>query len=553
MAGSTPAIGSNQHNAKMRIVLLQLNYLVGNILPNFELIKRHILQHQDADLIITSELAATGYPLQDKLLHTSFTLALTDGLLNFAKEIKDLPPVLLGTPFPLANQKENYGNACLFLHHGKIEKVLYKTLLPNYNVFNEARYFHVPTQDAPIINLQGKRIGVTICEDIWYTYNPTLYHTDPLAKLTNQNLDLLVNIAASPFHYQHHETRIKQIKEASERLQCPVAYVNQVAGNTELLFDGRSLVYDTKGTIHEAACFAEDALAFDLAKPIKQKQPNYTQNELYWKALVFGTQDYLRKNGFTKAVLGLSGGIDSALCAAIVTHALGANNVQALLLPSVYSSQSSIDDALALAKILQIKTQTIPINAIFTSFQSSLAMQKSLTEENLQARIRGTLLMSFAAETNSLLVTTSNKSELAIGYSTLYGDSCGALSLIGDIWKTEVFSLVQWLKDENIVAIPENIQTKPPSAELRPDQKDTDSLPPYAVLDPILYALIEEKATVRSLIQQGYDADIVKEIVRKIEIAEFKRFQAAPILRVAKQALGTSWQMPLASASTWHI
>lgn len=548
----------------MKLSLLQLNPIVGDLEGNAEKIIRQIKRvgDQNPDLIVTSELALSGYPPRDLLLQNKFIKKSWECAEIIAQECKDSPPVLLG----LAEKNEATTGRPLFnvaalLQDGMIRQCFHKTLLPTYDVFDEDRYFE-PALGAQILRLNGQAIGISICEDIWNDQdfrNKRRYQTDPIEALVTAGVSFIINISASPFIVGKQQIREKMLGDIAAKYGIPLVYVNQTGGNDDLIFDGRSCAFNSSGTlIARALSFQEDSLEVNLSLPDTNRvsKDDFSPESEIWRALVTGTRDYVHKTGFRSALVGLSGGIDSALVAAIAAEALGKDQILGVLMPSPYSSKGSVDDAMSLAANLGIRTTLIPITPVMEAYDSVLAQefvgrQKDLTEENLQARIRGTLLMALSNKNGSLLLTTGNKSEVSVGYCTLYGDMCGAIGVISDVPKSMVYRISRWLNDHNgREIIPDPIITKPPSAELRPDQTDQDSLPPYDLLDEILYYHIELHESPEEIIARGYSRTTTYQALHLVKIAEFKRRQAAPGFKVTDRAFGTGWRMPIA-AKEW--
>ncbi|MFW5489183.1 MAG: NAD+ synthase [Desulfovibrio sp.] len=569
----------------MNIALLQLNPLVGDLRGNAELVLEAVRQaaQRGADLCITPEMVLTGYPARDLLLYEAFIRKCDQVAQDLARaihdEMPDGPALLLGSVAFAGSRgcAENNGdsalsapgkplhNALLLLRNGRVERVFGKTLLPAYDVFDEERYFE-PFPEPGVFDLNGTRIGVSICEDIWNDkefWQAQNYAVDPVDALMRQNPDILVNASASPFCVGKQAVREQMLSSIAARRGVPLVYVNQCGGNDELIFDGRSSVFAADGTLTARACaFENDLLCVDVAADKNAPAPapaqagsiaddDFSAESEIWRALVTGTRDYVRKSGFSKAVVGLSGGIDSALTAAVAAHALGASNVTGVLMPSPYSSQGSLDDAYALVNNLGIQSFTLPIAPLMQGFEQVLAepfagRDPDVTEENIQSRIRGNLLMAMSNKHGSLLLTTGNKSELSVGYCTIYGDMCGALGVIADVPKTMVFSLCRWLNSTMGPHIPEATISKPPSAELRPDQKDQDSLPDYDTLDAVLHLFIEKKQSRDEIVAAGHAPQIVDRVLGLVKRAEFKRRQAPPGLKTTSRAFGTGWRMPLA-------
>jgi NAD+ synthase (glutamine-hydrolysing) len=427
-------------------------------------------------------------------------------------------------------------------------------LLPTYDVFDEYRYFE-PNQDFTCIEFQGVKIALTICEDLWNINDNPLYISSPMDELIKEEPDLMINIAASPFSYNHDDNRYKVLSDNSKKYQLPLLYVNQVGAQTEIVFDGGSFVFNEKGELlDQLAYFEEDLKIYEFADqeikgftPIDYK-PSPDVKQIY-DALILGIRDYFYKSGFTKAVLGLSGGIDSAVVCALAAEALGAENVLAVLMPSKYSTDHSIKDALDLVEALGCKHEVVAIKEITDAFDHVLepafrGLPFNVAEENIQARSRAVIVMAFSNKFGNVLLNTSNKSESAVGYGTLYGDMAGAISVLGDVYKTQVYELARYINREQEI-IPENSIVKPPSAELRPDQKDSDSLPDYDVLDKLLYQYIELKKSSRDIIAAGFDEELVKRVIKMVNKAEFKRYQTPPILRVSPKAFGMGRRMPI--------
>ena len=473
-----------------------------------------------------------------------------------AVRLADCPPVLVGSVVPSPSARGKLlCNAALLLRGGVVERSFGKSLLPTYDVFDEARYF-TPFAGDRALELGGQRLAITICEDIWndtdYWRRP-LYEQDPLEELGRSDIHAVLNLSASPFSQGKHAVREDMLCAIARKYGVPVLYANQCGGNDDLLFDGRSCAASPDGAIFaRARAFDEDVLLVDTAPCAGSfAEPPLGPLDEVWRGLVTGIRDYAAKTCFTSALLGLSGGIDSALTAALAVQALGPDNVLGVLMPSPYSSQGSLDDSLELARRIGMRTLTLPIAGLMNAFDAALAepfsgLPPDVTEENLQARIRGNLLMALSNKHRSLLLTTGNKSELAVGYCTIYGDMSGGLGVIADVPKTMVYALARHINAHRDGPIPETILTKAPSAELRPGQADQDSLPPYDVLDAILALHVEEALSGAEISARGFDAATVERVVRLVRIAEFKRRQAAPGLKVTQRAFGTGWRMPLA-------
>jgi NAD+ synthase (glutamine-hydrolysing) len=549
----------------MRIVLLQQNPIVGDLMGNAQKIIDGVnaVSGKHPDLIVTSELSLLGYPPRDLLLQKKFIEKSWSIAEKIAEICRNYPPILIGLA-----KCNNSGvgrplyNVVALIHEGQIVQCFYKTLLPTYDVFDEDRYFE-PAHFVQTLRLYGNTIGISICEDIWNDtdfWKRRRYHNDPIENLVRDGAQCLINISASPFSVGKQSLRESMLSTIARKYHLPILYANQVGGNDDLIFDGRSCAFDaTGGLIARGAAFQEDTILVNLLYPNNNciYSDDFTPESELWRALVLGTRDYIQKTGFNKVLLGLSGGIDSALVAAIAVEAIGKENVLGVLMPSPYSSTGSIEDSLLLANNLGIRTLQLPISEILHSFDNILydafnGYAPDTTEENLQARIRGTLLMSLSNKYGALLLTTGNKSEVSVGYCTLYGDMCGAIAVISDVPKVMVYRIASWMNTQrNCSIIPEPILTKPPSAELRPGQTDQDSLPPYVVLDEILRHYIELHESPEEIISQGFSPETVEHVLHLVKIAEFKRKQAAPGFKVTDCAFGTGWRMPIASKE-WY-
>lgn len=546
----------------MKITIAQLNYHVGNFEKNSWLIISAIKNARLAgsDLVIFSELSVSGYPPLDLLDRADFVKKCDETVLTIAKECRGITAIIGAPTFNRNPEGKKLFNSALALSEGKIIFTANKSLLPTYDIFDEYRYFE-PERNFCLFSFMGKKIALTICEDLWdeqpfdNEFEKTrLYTVSPAAELAKLNPDLIINISASPFSYSRIESKKYIFINKAKKYNLPVIAVNQTGANTELIFDGGSLVINPSGkVIARLPFFREETLSFhfDDLKGEKElaEQPGCDKTELIHNALVTGIKDYFGKMGFSRAILGLSGGIDSAVCLYLATEALGNKNVRALLMPSRYSSPSSVTDAVKLSENLGVEYDIVSIDRPFSSFGEILAevfreSPSGVTEENLQARIRAVILMAYANRSGYILLNTSNKSEAAVGYGTLYGDMAGGLSVIGDVYKTDVYSLAAFINRSSEI-IPLNIINKPPSAELRPDQLDTDSLPPYGILDEILHQYIELQRPVADIIQSGFDAAIVNRVLKMINTNEYKRYQAPPILRISSKAFGAGRRMPL--------
>jgi NAD+ synthase/NAD+ synthase (glutamine-hydrolysing) len=548
----------------MRVALVQLNPVVGDLARNASRIVDATRQAtaRGADLVVTSELSLMGYPPRDLLLDPDFVRRTDLALETVAADLADCPPVLVGLAARnTTGQGRPLVNVAALLRGGRVEQTFRKTLLPTYDVFDEDRYFE-PGRGVEAFECRGKRVAVSICEDVWNDqdfWGHQRYALDPTDNVAALGADLLVNLSASPFTAGKQRIRERMLGAIARKIGIPLVYVNQVGGNDDIVFDGRSVAFHADGRLGaRAAAFAEDVLVVDLERfwggstAPDTITPDPADEEETWMALVLGLRDYARKCGFRHAVLGLSGGVDSALVAAIAAEALGPGNVHGILMPSPFSSTGSVDDSLDLARRLGIRTSILPIGPIMDVFDAALSdpfagRARDVTEENVQARIRGNLLMALANKTGALLLTTGNKSELAVGYCTLYGDMCGGLAVISDVPKTLVYRLSRWRNGRGPV-IPEAILTKAPSAELRPNQTDQDSLPPYDELDEILRRHIENRESGATIVAAGFDPATVGRVLHLVQRAEFKRRQAAPGLKITDRAFGVGWRMPIACA-----
>lgn len=539
----------------MKIAIAQINYHIGNFEQNEQKVIQAIHRAKDlqADLVVFAELAVSGYPPRDFLEFDDFINKCLASVKKIAAECNGIAAII-GSPVKNPEPKgKDLFNAAFFLADGKIISEHRKSLLPNYDIFDEYRYFE-PNNEFITIPFKGEKIALTICEDLWNIGDDLLYRGNPMDELFKQNPDLIINIAASPFHYQQAEMRKSVLLQNVEKYELPLIYVNHVGAQTELLFDGGSLCFNSKGIIAgELEYFKEDLRVFDIDEIEKitdaGAEIKTDKITLIHDALVMGIKNYFDKLGFKKAILGLSGGIDSAVTLILAAKALGHENIRAILLPSQFSSDHSIKDAEDLAKNLNIQYDIIPIEKAYQSFESLLEPQFSgtdfnITEENIQARIRGLILMAMSNKFGYILLNTSNKSEAAVGYGTLYGDMNGGLSVLGDVYKTEVFELARFMNKDSEI-IPENTITKPPSAELRPNQKDSDSLPDYDILDEILYQYIEKRQGPNELIKMGFKPEVVNRILKLVNTNEYKRYQTPPMLRVSKKAFGMGRRMPI--------
>ena len=535
----------------MKIALCQIDPTVGDFADNTRRIIEHLSRAREAGcrLAVFPELSIMGYPPRDLLLRRDFLAHAQAALDEIASHTRGIA-ALVGSVTAIPDSEYLYNSAVL-LDGGEELRRFHKSLLPSYDVFEETRYFQ-PAPQVGCVSLDGVKLGITVCEDIWNDkdfFSFYRYPRDVLAELSEENPELYINISASPYHYGKQQDRIEMVAHHACKYAAPFLYINQVGGNDELIFDGSSMVLDRDGSLVAMAdSFDEDMLIYDTAA---EQAPVLCTEDIGWmyRALVLGTRDYFRKTGFSKTLLGLSGGIDSSLVAAIAADALGPENVLGISMPSRYSSEHSKDDAWELAQNLGIEYRQHPIEDVFAAyldlFNGDNPPVGDLAEENIQARIRGALLMFVSNREGRLLLTTGNKSEIAVGYATLYGDMCGGLAVIGDVPKTQVYALCRW-RNAKGAAVPENVLVKPPSAELRPDQTDQDSLPPYDVLDEVIHLYVEEKLPVDEIVARGVDRDTVIAIIRLIDLAEYKRRQAAPVLKVTGQSFGMGRKLPIA-------
>jgi NAD+ synthase (glutamine-hydrolysing) len=549
----------------MKIALAQLNFHVGNFKKNKELIINTInnCKKDEVDLVVFPELCICGYPPRDFLNYDWFITECINAVNEIAKHTFGIAAIVGSPSINPETVGKKLVNSAFFLENGQIKQRVHKALLPTYDVFDEYRYFE-PNRHFELIEYKNRKIALTICEDLWDLNSDALYEVSPMKELHKKQPDFAINIAASPFSYSQHSTRKFVLKQNVEHYKLPLIYVNQVGAQTELVFDGGSMVIDADGqTFKQFPFFKEhvgiieinlandDAKTFQLThyEPVNIS-PVYDKYELIYQALVIGIKDYFDKVGFKKAIIGLSGGVDSALVTFLAKQALGSDNVLAVMMPSEFSSTHSITDSELLCRNLNLAPITLNIENIFKEFQSTLAPQFkqlpfNVAEENIQSRSRGVLLMAISNKFGYVLLNTSNKSELAVGYGTLYGDMCGALSVIGDLYKTQVYDLCNWINSKFNNVIPEHILTKEPSAELRPNQKDSDSLPDYKILDTILLEYIENGKGSKELMDAGFSEELVKRVLRLVNLNEYKRFQAPPVIRVSPKAFGIGRRMPL--------
>ncbi|MEG3840501.1 NAD+ synthase [Microcoleus sp. herbarium14] len=585
----------------MKIAIAQLNPTIGDIFGNSHLILEASKKAtvEGANLLLTPELSLIGYPPRDLLIDPSFIAAAGAQLQQLAQALPPELAVVVGTALPNANAVKVGGkslfNSAVLLQNGAVKQVFHKRLLPTYDVFDEDRYFE-PGENSNYLTLGELKIGVTICEDLWNNeefWGKRSYAGDPVSDLAKLGVDLVVNLSASPYSVGKRGVRSAMLQHSATRCGIPIVYANQVGGNDDIIFDGSSFAVNRKGDLIQVLAAFEtdfgvleyDAAKQDLVARNLQKAAEIETAPLsfypaepdaeIWAALVLGVRDYVRKCGFSKVVLGLSGGIDSALVAAIASCAIGPENVLGVLMPSPYSSDHSVNDALELARNLGIAIEMLSIGDLMKTYDRTLAdlfvnTTFGIAEENIQSRIRGNLLMAISNKFGHLLLSTGNKSEMSVGYCTLYGDMNGGLAVISDVPKTRVYSLCQWLNSGGYVGavspcppspypppspplgkeiIPVNIISKAPSAELKPGQVDQDSLPAYDVLDDILQRLIEQHESAEQIVTAGHDEAVVKRVVKLVMQSEFKRRQAAPGLKISDRAFGTGWRMPIAKAS----
>ena len=554
----------------MKICIAQQNYHIGNFEQNTNKMLSAIdaAKKQGADLILFSEMSVCGYPARDFVEFNDFINKCYESI-DRIKNAADNIGVLIGSPSRNANKKgKDLYNAAFFLYEQKIVAEIHKTLLPTYDVFDENRYFE-PADEWKVVNFKGKKLAITICEDIWNLGDNPLYRICPMDKMIDQLPDIILNLSASPFDYTHDEDRKATIKSNVVKYKKPLFYCNAVGSQTEIVFDGGSLVFDKDANLCGALPMFESALAYfecnddgTINTPILESAARLPNKELnpkvlvpalnidqVYKALVLGVSDYFTKMGFKKAIIGSSGGIDSAVTLAIACEALGKENVHAILMPSPYSTEHSVDDAVQLSKNLNNQYDIIPIEEVYESFLKTLKpifkeLPFSLAEENIQSRSRGNILMAIANKLGYVLLNTSNKSELATGYGTLYGDMAGGLGVLGDCYKIQVYALAKYI-NRNHEIIPQNIIDKAPSAELRPDQKDSDSLPDYAILDQVLYQYIEKRADPSAIKLLGFEEALVDRTLKMVNTNEYKRNQFCPIIRISPKAFGVGRRVPI--------
>jgi NAD+ synthase (glutamine-hydrolysing) len=548
----------------MKIALAQLNYIIGDFDGNLVKISGAVsdAKSKGAELVIFSELSICGYPPLDLLERKEFVTTSIRYVEQLARRVDHDMGVIVGGPdFNTQTDGKLLFNSAFFLYKGEIQQVIRKTLLPTYDIFDEYRYFE-PNRKFSIIRFKELKMAVTICEDLWDEQpfdndfsRSRLYTINPLEELFKLGPDVIINIAASPFAHRKMEIKQSIFTGKAARYNLPLLYCNQVGAQTELIFEGGSMAIHPSGRIaRKLPLFREEIMVMDLDELVDTEPPppgDKVADRIgtMVSALVCGISDYFKKMGFTTATLGLSGGIDSAVTLALAARAIGPENLHVLLLPSQYSSGHSVKDSVEMAGNLGVKYNILPIEPLFKRFRETLHplfenLTEDITEENIQARIRGTLLMALSNKLGNILLNTSNKSETAVGYGTLYGDMSGGLSVLGDVYKTDVYLMAEFLNREQEV-IPANIISKPPSAELRPDQKDSDSLPPYEALDRILEAYIERQLPVQKIVEMGFDSTLVKKVVSMVNQNEYKRYQTPPILRISSKAFGVGRRLPL--------
>ncbi|MDD4216898.1 MAG: NAD+ synthase [Bacteroidales bacterium] len=546
----------------MKIALSQLNFHIGNLNYNSEKIINAInkAKTENVDLIIFSELSVCGYCPLDMLEHRNFIKDCNDAINKIVIHTTGIA-VIIGSPTINPHQKgKKLYNSAIFIKNQAIIKTVNKTLLPTYDVFDETRYFE-PNDVFEIIEYKNKKIALTICADLWDEQRTNgnftkdiLFENNPLKYLSKCKPDFIVNIAATPYSFRHAKIHEDILINNAKKYSTPIIYVNQIGANTDLIYDGGSLVINNKGQkVIEANYFEEDFTSINLDDINQLQEIQVIKQNKYadiYKALVLGVSDYCEKSGFKKAVIGLSGGIDSALTLAIAVGALGAENVDAILMPSIYSSEHSVIDAIDMAERCKIKYHIINIEELRLSFDNSMSgvfegTKQDVTEENIQARIRGSVLMAYSNKFGHILLNPSNKSEIAIGYSTMYGDMNGAISVLGDIYKTEVYELANYINQNIKNIIPQNTITKAPSAELRPNQQDNDNLPDYELLDRILFEYIENQLSANEIEKLVNNRKTINSVIKLVNNSEFKRFQSPPIIRISSKAFGTGRKMPI--------
>ena len=535
--------------------MAQLNYHIGNFEGNLVSMKRAIDQarNEGADLICFGELATCGYPPRDFLEFRDFiqkSMGVIQELCEYSQDIG----IIVGAPSinPEIEGKDLF-NSAFFLYNKELIHIANKGLLPTYDIFDEYRYFE-PSKVFNAVQFKDKTIAITVCEDIWNIgYENPLYTVCPMDEMMAQKPDFIINLSASPFSYEHSRERIELIRSNVLKYQIPMFYVNHYGSQTDIVFDGGSVVMSANGNVYDEMPYFEECVRtyqlHDVILGQQSREQTKEKIDLIYRALVIGIKDYFNKLGFKKAILGLSGGIDSAITTTLAVDALGAENVMVLLMPSQFSSEGSIQDAKELAINLGIQYEIIPIQDVYKSYEKVLqpyfeGLTPNVTEENIQARIRGMLLMAFSNKFNSILLNTTNKSEMSVGYGTLYGDLSGGLAVLADVYKTEVYQLAHYINRKSI-RIPINSITKPPSAELRPGQKDSDSLPDYDILDQVLFQYIEKRKGPDEIIEMGFDSVIVLRALKLVNRSEFKRYQSPPVIRISSKSFGLGRRLPI--------
>jgi NAD+ synthase (glutamine-hydrolysing) len=539
----------------MKIAIAQLNYIIGDFEGNTTKMLNaiQIAKKQGADIVAFSELATCGYPPRDFLEFNDFINRAEKSIDELKKASQNIA-IVVGSPTinPVIEGKDLY-NSVYFLYEGEEKFKQHKTLLPTYDIFDEYRYFE-PASEWGIVEFKGKKIALNICEDLWNIGNKNpLYTINPMDEVIKYNPDFVINISASPFDYNQSNDRLKVLKANVERYKIPFFYINHVGAQTELIFDGGSVVMSPNSQVYEEmSYFKEEIKTYDLDDVVENNR-NIEQSKdkiaLIHDALVLGIKDYFGKLGFKKAIIGLSGGLDSALTTVLAVEALGSENVFVIMMPSQFSSKHSIKDSIDLVDNLEIDYEIIRIEDIYNEFTSKLSplfkdLPFNVAEENIQARTRGTLLMGYSNKFGNILLNTTNKSEMAVGYGTLYGDLAGGLSVIADLYKTEAYEVAEYINRKDLI-IPCHIINKPPSAELRPNQFDSDSLPDYDILDKVLFEYIENRKGPKELVAMGYNEKLIKRILRLVNMNEFKRYQTAPVLRVSEKAFGMGRRLPI--------
>lgn len=539
----------------MKIAIAQLNYHIGNFEGNLKKMLQATAEAKSkgADLVVFGELATCGYPPRDFLEFRDF-IRLAEESIDQLRDASDGIGIIVGSPTinPVIEGKDLH-NSVYFLYNQEVIHIQHKTLLPTYDVFDEYRYFE-PAREHKTVMFKGKRIALLICEDMWNVGNENpLYRVCPMDLMMPEKPDFMVNVSASPFDYNHAAERIAVLKENVSRYQIPLFYSNNVGAQTEIIFDGGSVIFSPDGSVYDEMPYFIEKIGYyqleDVMKGGYQREQPKDKIPLIHDAIILGLKDYFGKLGLKKAILGLSGGIDSAITAVMAVRALGKENVRVVLMPGPYSSSHSVDDAKALAENLDIHYDIISIREAYETFLKTLegvmeGKPFDVTEENIQARCRAVILMAISNKHGNILLNTTNKSEFSVGYGTLYGDLAGGISVLGDVYKTEIYLLADYINKDGQV-IPQNTITKPPSAELRHGQKDSDSLPEYDVLDPILYMYIEHRLGPLEIIEMGYDEAIVRRVLKLVNTSEFKRHQTAPVLRVSPKAFGVGRRMPI--------